>query len=390
MSFPKAHKATRGIPGHGFPGEASLNWQQLLGRPSVVWDTSESQALHSGKVVMVTGGGGSIGSYLSAAILEGDPRQLLLVDSSEYNLYRTHAELTARGIGSSVIPILLDICNAAFLDQCLEANPPDIIYHTAAFKHVPLLEANPLAAVRNNVIGAYVLANAAVRHQVGQMVAISTDKAADPRSVLGVSKRIAELILLALGDSSCRMKSVRFGNVLGSHGSVVPLFLEQISRGGPVTVTHRDASRYFLTMDESIGLIFATANRREPAGLFVPELGEPMRVVELAERLIHRAGFGPGSDVAIEFVGLRPGDKMTESLISSRERRSQNHENGLYEVSTPTMSRAEVMTSLAELESILETCDVAALIDALCHLVPEYQPSEDMRKLLGSYVRSAR
>jgi len=270
-----------------------------------------------GKIVLITGAGGCIGSALARKVVDSDAKLVLLLDHSEQNLYEIDSELSAGG-WSAHVPILGDISDEVLLDEILEKHRPDTIFHAAAFKHVPLMEVNPLAVIRNNVLGTWSLATAALRHGVRQLLMISTDKAVNPRSVMGAAKRVAELVLLRLSTRATRMSGLRLGNVLGSNGSVEPLFREQIARGGPVTVTHPEARRYFVSLPETVELILAAVALNEDAGVLIPELGAPVGIVELANRLIREAGWRSG-EIEIVYTGLRPGDKLTEDLISAAE-----------------------------------------------------------------------
>jgi len=332
----------------------------------------------------VTGAGGSIGSHLARAILESQPRELILLDSSEQNLHHVFTNLAALSHKATITAVLADVCDAAALKDVLEGHGVETLYHAAAFKHVPLLESNPLAAIRNNAIGTYVLAKAATGCGVAQLLAISTDKAANPRSVLGASKRIAELVLAGLSNSTTRMNSIRFGNVLGTVGSVAPRFIEQIAQGGPVTVTHSEARRYFLTIDESLELVKAAASCAEGGNVFVPEMGEPIQIVELAEYLIRKTGFAPREEIAIEFTGLRPGDKMEEDLVALHERR-EGKIGCLYRLNTSKLSAREVDDFAADLLKHLERRDLPALIESVCRIVPEYQPGKELLASLSLY-----
>jgi FlaA1/EpsC-like NDP-sugar epimerase len=261
-------------------------WERLLNRPRLDLTTSPRNLENAGKTILVTGAGGYIGSALAKAIAASNPLVLIAVDHSEHNLHRVSMELRGDQELAPHVAILGDVCDGALLTNILERYRPEIIYHAAAFKHVPLLETNPLAAIRNNVIGTYRLAQAAVEQKVAKLLLISTDKAVNPQSVMGASKRIAELALLRWSNTGCEMKVVRLGNVLGSPGSVAPLFLEQILGGGPVTVTHSDVNRYFLTLDEAVELIRVAASIDGSEGIYVPELGEPIKILDLARHLI--------------------------------------------------------------------------------------------------------
>ena len=340
--------------------------------------------IHSNKTILVTGAGGCIGSALTNALAGFDPKLLILLDHSEQNLYEVHCEFSTRRGRVRHVPVLGDISDEALLAELFERYRPDCIYHAAAFKHVPLMEANPIAVVRNNVLGTWVLADAALKYGVEQLLMISTDKAANPRSVMGAAKRVAEMVLLRHGTSRRRMSAVRLGNVLGSHGSVVPLFREQIERGGPVTVTHPDASRYFLSLEATVDLILAAAAFNENAGIFVPDLGEPVRILSLAQDLIRRAGESAASKIEIVFTGLRPGDKMKEELVSEGETLEQTSNRALRRLQGGQASDHLLDNALQAIQEGVRTRDLAALVEAFCKLIPAYQPSEVLAAVAAS------
>src|SRR6266849_2704789 len=266
---------------------------------------------HTGKTVLITGAGGCIGSALAKAIVNSGAGLVILLDHSEQNLYEIHMELNASASGAPHVPILGDISDDALLAEVLERYRPDTIYHAAAFKHVPLMEENPIAVIRNNVLGTWALAKAALRNDVARLLMISTDKAVNPHSAMGAAKRVAELVLLRFSSSRTRMSALRLGNVRGSHGSVLPLFQQQLDRGGPLTVTHPESRRYFLSLQETVGLILAAAALGEDASILVPELGEPVKIVDLAKRLMQEAGRDGAAQTEIVFTALRPGDKLS-------------------------------------------------------------------------------
>src|ERR1700675_490320 len=235
---------------------------------------------NAGRTVLITGAGGCIGSALATAIVNSGAILAILLDHSEQNLYEVHTSLTAGDGPALHVPILGDISDYPLLSEVLEKYRPDTIYHAAAFKHVPLMETNPIAVVRNNALGTWALAKAAVQYRVERVVMISTDKAVDPCSIMGAAKCVAELVLLRWSNSGTRMSAVRLGNVWGSHGRVVPLFKQQIERGGPVTVTHPESCRYFLSLGDTVDVILAAAALDEDASILVPELGEPVKIVD--------------------------------------------------------------------------------------------------------------
>lgn len=333
--------------------------------------------------ILLTGAGGSIGSALAKAIVASGPRLLVLLDHSEGNLHRIASELAAIGGRAEHVPILGDVGDAALLAEIFEKYQPEVVYHAAAFKHVPLAEVNPIAAVANNAIGTLDLAKAARRCGVPKLIMISTDKAVNPLSVMGVSKRVAELALLRWSNAECRMVALRLGNVLGSEGSVVPLFREQISRGGPVTVTHRGVSRYFLSMTETVRLVLATEALGDERGIFVPKMKEPVKIVDLARDLIREAGLELERDVKIMFTGLRPGDKMAEELVAAGESAGPSSVAGLHHILSPQQSPDSFDRAMRELAEGSGRRDLDCVVETLCRLVPGYRPSETLLRCLN-------
>jgi FlaA1/EpsC-like NDP-sugar epimerase len=357
------------------------NWENFLGRRPLESDAARLQAHHEGKTVLVTGAGGSIGSALALKIASSAPQLVLLLENNEHNLYQIQTELARLAYGAPFVSILGDIADRPLLDTVLAQYRPDIIYHAAAFKHVPLMEANPLAAVQNNALGTHALAHALAHHGAGRLLMISTDKAVDPQNVMGASKRLAEIILQTMGNENTRMNCIRLGNVLGSQGSVGQLFLQQISRGGPVTITNPEATRYFLTLEEAVGLVLTGAALDSSNSVWVTEPGPPHRILALAEYLIHSAGLTPFDDIPIAFTGLRPGDKLAEQMVSKSETVEPGPFSGLQRVQGPPMSQAEMEGAVSELREVLKTRNLPALTKSLCRIIPEYQPSEGLLEL---------
>jgi FlaA1/EpsC-like NDP-sugar epimerase len=355
---------------------------------------SPRNEITSGKTILITGAGGCIGSALAKRILESDAALVLLLDLSEQNLYEIHTELSDARASSRHVPILGDISDQALLDEILE-HRPSIIFHAAAFKHVPLMESNPIAVVRNNILGTQTLANAALRHNIPHLLMISTDKAVSPRSIMGAAKRVAELLLLHLATPRTRMTALRLGNVLGSHGSVVPLFHQQIARGGPLTVTHPDSRRYFLSLDDTVELILATAALRheatsdaEPSAIFVPELGAPMTILELAHRLVRESGRAP-DEIPVQFTGLRPGDKLTEQLISANEILVPTANSRLGKITGPLPRPEQLDSAIDAISKGVRSRNLPELLDALSTLLPDYEPSEALQSLLDHHSEPA-
>jgi FlaA1/EpsC-like NDP-sugar epimerase len=367
------HKAaSTDLRNAGSSGHCALSWEQLIAPSSPAsWRLLGSDSL-AGKRVLITGAGGSIGSALSHAVASSAPASLVLLDSSENGLYQVDRSLHEAGSREHV-SLLGNVCDFDTLARALIEHRPEIIFHAAALKHVPLMEQNPFAAIEHNVFGTYALAHSAIAHQVDQIVLVSTDKAVEPCSIMGASKRIAEIILLSLGGSTS-MKVARLCNVMGSQGSVLPLFLEQIEFGGPVTVTHPDAQRYFITMEETVRALFGALDVGSSKALLLPSVGPAIRILDLARYLIalHQ------SPASIEFTGLRPGDKLSEQLVSSCESLSSEGElgdSGLRVIDTPIPAAAELSAALDVLRDAVHERNLQDLLRGISALVPEYQPS---------------
>ena len=292
----------------------------LLSRAPVNLDNRATRQLVRDKTVMITGAGGSIGSELARQIASFEPKVLLLYERHENSLYNIHKELDDKKYPFSIIPLIGDITDAQRLSAVLERYRPQILFHAAAHKHVPLVEANPVEAVKNNCIGTRIVAEAASLYGVEQFVHISTDKAVNPSSVMGATKRVAELVIQDIARTSrTRFLLVRFGNVLGSSGSVLLRFQEQIRSGGPVTVTHPEIRRYFMLIPEAVQLVLQAATIGEQGHTYILDMGEQIKVLDIARSLIRLSGLVPGRDVPIRFVGLRPGEKLYEELVGEGE-----------------------------------------------------------------------
>jgi FlaA1/EpsC-like NDP-sugar epimerase len=326
---------------------------------------------HAGESVLVTGAGGYIGSALVKAIAQSGPRCIVLLDSSEHNLFEIDRDLEVAFRNIPRASYLGSVEDTNLLDHVFSRFQPEVVYHAAAFKHVPLLELNPLAAVRNNVLGTYALARAAIRHGASKLILISTDKAVNPHSVMGVSKRVAELTVTALSNPACRMNAVRLGNVIGSRGGVVPLFLNQIAAPEPVTVTDPEVSRWFLSLRQTIEAVLACGRASCEGRILVPDLGEPVRIVELARFLIRASK----KEIPIAFTGLRAGDKLTEEAIFSDEIREGCLDGPLAVIKTRRLALPELEAIIERLSCRLAAHDVAGLIRTLSGAVPEYVPS---------------
>ncbi len=349
--------------------------QDILAREPVRLDLVRVRALLGGKPVLVTGAAGSIGSELCRQIALHGPATLVLYDRYENGVYTLEMELRRRHPELTVIPVLGDVLLPDQLRAVFTAHGPEIVFHAAAYKHVPLTERNVLEAVRNNILGTRNVLAAAIAHRAREFVLVSTDKAVAPTSLMGATKRAAELLVQEARDGGCRAVAVRFGNVLDSSGSVVPLFREQIARGGPVTVTHPDVTRYFMTIPEATQLILQAAALGSGGEIFILDMGEPVRIVDLARQMIRLSGLRPDEDIAITFTGLRPGEKLYEELMTERERQAATHHDRL------SIVRAERTTAWsagwhARLERAIGDGDVREALRLLCTVVPEYTPSD--------------
>lgn len=294
--------------------------EDLLGRDSIKVDMSEIREYLTEKTVLVTGGGGSIGSELCRQIAKYNPKKLIIFDIYENNAYSIQQELKTKHHGLNLDVIIGSVRDIHRIDTLFEKYKPDIVYHAAAHKHVPLMEDSPNEAIKNNVFGTYNVANAANKHGVSTFVLISTDKAVNPTNIMGASKRLCEMIIECFAKiSKTKFVAVRFGNVLGSNGSVIPLFRKQIARGGPVTVTHKDIIRYFMTIPEAVSLVLQAGYYANGGEIFVLDMGQPVKIDELARKMIKLSGFEPDVDIKIEYTGLRPGEKLYEELLMSEE-----------------------------------------------------------------------
>ena len=353
---------------------ASPLWEEFTGRAA--WPISEGAGERlAGHRVLITGAGGSIGSALARAVAGFRPSSLLLLDRSEAGLAQLQADLPRSDPALDQRFALGDIGDRQLVRELLEEQGTEIVFHAAACKYVPLLEANPMAAVITNVLGTQCLLQAAQRAEVDQFVSVSTDKAVDPVSVLGVTKRIAELLVLSFAGPSSATSVLRLGNVLGSNGSVGPQFLRQIERGGPIRITHPEATRYFVSVKEAVHHLIRLLEVQAGPALFVPRMGEPRHVEELARFLLRRSACGSQA-IALEYTGLRPGDKLREALFAANECGAPARLGGLLQAIGPVPAGDRLQAELARLADGVERRDVRQLIDGMRAIVPEYRASE--------------
>ncbi|HEY7151896.1 MAG TPA: nucleoside-diphosphate sugar epimerase/dehydratase [Solirubrobacterales bacterium] len=349
--------------------------EDVLGRDPVVMELDRVGAYLEDKIVLVTGAGGSIGAELSRQVARVRPKLLVLVDHAEENLFRIDRELVAEWHFTRVEAVLADCREAERMLEVMQRFKPEVVFHAAAYKHVALMEANPLEAVRNNAIATRVTAETAAAAGTERFVLISTDKAVNPATVMGASKAMAEWVVEAAGQRHARTRFVivRFGNVLASSGSVVPIFRDQISRGGPVTVTHPDMTRYFMTIPEAVQLVIQSGDLGGGSGdVFVLEMGEPVRILDLARNMITLAGFEPDVDVAIEYVGPRPGEKIHEELFNRDERAQPTTADRIVRaVRAHPLDPGWVESSVERLEALVAAGDEAGLAERVVEVVTE-------------------
>jgi FlaA1/EpsC-like NDP-sugar epimerase len=345
----------------------------LLGRESVTLDWESIRRELCGKRVLVTGAGGSIGSELCRQIAKIGPEALVLLEQSEFNLFEIERELRKDHSRLGLHVCLGDVTDVVLVDQLFAQYRPQVIFHAAAYKHVPMLEYQVRQAARNNVLGTRAVALAADRHGVEAFVMISTDKAVNPANVMGASKRVAEILCQSLDRvSETRFITVRFGNVLDSAGSVVPLFREQIRAGGPVTVTHPEMIRYFMTIPEACQLILQAGAMGQGGEIYVLEMGEPIKITYLAEQMIRLSGCEPGKDIDIVYTGLRPGEKLFEELFHEKELSGTAHQKILLAQGRP-VDWDQLKQRMQRLEEACQAYDEAAIMALVRELVPEMQ-----------------
>ena len=356
-----------------------ISVENLLGREPVQLEHDRIHDSVAGRSILVTGAGGSIGSELCRQLLRFEPKCLVALDQAESDLFKIEMEL--RGMSSSVEiwPVIGDIRDYARMEEIIREYGITSVYHAAAYKHVPMMEHNVIEAVTNNVIGLDNMVNAAYRNGVNSFVMISSDKAVNPTNVMGLTKRVTELIVQSMPDSTAdsgtKFVSVRFGNVLGSNGSVVPIFKQQIARGGPVTITHPDMRRYFMTIPEAVQLVLQASVMGKGSEIFVLDMGEPVKILDLARNMIRLSGHEPDVDIPIHFTGVRPGEKLFEELSTeSDETRPTYHEKIMVFCGCP-IQRDFIDGWMSDLRSLISRRDEVRVLSHMADIVPEYQPS---------------
>jgi FlaA1/EpsC-like NDP-sugar epimerase len=358
--------------------------EDLLGRTPVGLDMEAAKKLIKGRRILVTGAGGSIGSELCKQVLALEPSSLVLFERYENALWAVERSLAPRKGDADLYPIIADATDAGRVADVLREHRPHVVFHAAAHKHVPLMELNPCEAIKNNVKGTRIVSQAAIRHGVERFVLISSDKAVNPSSVMGATKRAAELLTMALAEraSTC-LVVVRFGNVIGSNGSVIPLFLDQIRSGGPVTVTDPEVRRYFMLIPEAVQLVLQAAAFGENGAGYVLDMGPQIKVVDMARNLIRLSGFIPDVEIPITYIGLRPGEKLSEELVASDEAIEASGVAGVHRVrGAQTPDYATLEKTLIVLEDRAERGESKAVLQQLRTLVPTFRPPSEWESVV--------
>lgn len=346
--------------------------EDLLGRDSIQLHMDKIAEYISGNVIMVTGGGGSIGSELCRQIALHNPRQLIIVDIYENNAYNIQMELKRKYPELNLVTLIASVRDRKRIDSIFDEYRPDIVYHAAAHKHVPLMEDSPNEAIKNNVLGTYIVAQAADEFKVKRMVLISSDKAVRPTNVMGASKRICEIIMQVFNQiSDTEYAAVRFGNVLGSNGSVIPLFSKQIKEGGPVTVTHPEIIRYFMTILEAVNLVLQCGAYAKGGELFILDMGEPVKILDMAKKMIRLSGYIPDKDIKIQFTGLRPGEKLYEELLIDEKNLVRTENERIFVAQMSKIDAEKLRNQILKIvnKAYEETDDIRSFIK---EIVPEY------------------
>jgi FlaA1/EpsC-like NDP-sugar epimerase len=354
-----------------------LNIEDLLGRGAIQLDNSALSSFIKDRVVLVTGAAGSIGSELARQITAYQPRVLILLDINENGLYDLHQNflMAKKKENVKLLPLIVNIRERDELDAVFAAHRPEIVFHAAAHKHVPLMEDMPAEAIRNNIFGSLNLIECAIAHKVERVVTISTDKAVNPTNVMGATKRFVEQIIQSIDPAtSTKFMAVRFGNVLGSNGSIIPLFKRQIEHGGPLTLTHRDIIRYFMTIPEAVSLVLQAAVYAKGGEIFVLDMGQPVKILDLAEKMIRLAGYEPYVDIDIQEIGLRQGEKLFEELRLSKEEVTQTANELIFVTHPIPITPDQIRADLAALNACLTQGD-EAIIATLQRVVPTYHPN---------------
>ena len=355
--------------------------EDLLGRDPVELDNNNIKSLIKDKVVLVTGGGGSIGEELCRQIMLHNPKQLLMLDIYENSLYNIELELKAKYPNDNIVAIIANIRDKERMFELFDEYRPEVVFHAAAHKHVPLMENNPTEAIKNNIFGTYNLVNACDEYGTKRFILISTDKAVNPTNIMGATKRMCEMIIQAKDkESDTEFVAVRFGNVLGSNGSVVPLFKKQIAQGGPVTVTHEEVTRFFMTIPEAVSLVLQAITYAKGGEIFVLDMGEPVKIYDLAKNLIELSGYTLGEDMEIEITGLRPGEKLYEELLMNEENLQETGHAKIFITEPMEFTMGDVEEKLDAFRELIdnEVTDKDIIKDTMRKCVPTYRDPKEI------------
>ena len=359
--------------------------EDILGREAITLDNENIGELIQDKCILVTGGGGSIGSELCRQIVKYNPKTLVIFDIYENNLYNIEMELRQNHYDEkiNIIPIIGSVRDKNRLESIFEKYKPYLVFHAAAHKHVPLMEISPLEAIKNNIFGTYNTVNLADKYNVKRFILISTDKAVNPTNIMGATKRMCEMIIQAKNKASkTEYAAVRFGNVLGSNGSVLPLFKKQIATGGPVTVTHKEITRFFMTIPEAVGLVLQAMSYAKGGEIFVLDMGEPVKIYDLAVSLIKLSGLEPDVDIPIKVTGLRPGEKLYEELLMQEEGLKQTAHNKIFIGKPAELTQKQLESKITKLETLIqnEKSSISKIKQTMKNIVPTYHEPEEQNK----------
>jgi FlaA1/EpsC-like NDP-sugar epimerase len=350
--------------------------EELLGREPISLENEKITQQIRNKRVLVTGAAGSIGSEIVRQLIQYCPSRIILVDQAESELYNLQQEIFALnqhfGNHTSLVFLIASIKDRFRMNSIFNLYNPDFVYHAAAYKHVPLMEENPYEALMVNVFGTKIIADLALKYQCQRFVMVSTDKAVNPTNVMGASKRIAEMYIQCMSNERTHFITTRFGNVLGSNGSVIPLFKKQIESGGPVTVTHKDITRYFMTIPEACNLVLEASVMGKGGEILIFDMGSSIKIYDLARKMVQLSGLVPGKDIQITEVGLRPGEKLAEELLANEEYTLPTHHPKIMKARVKENGRKEILRCIEELSQIVLEGDNFALVDKMKEIIPEY------------------
>ncbi len=352
----------------------SINLQEFLGREPIKLDYNGVSDYLKNKRILVTGAGGTIGSELCRQMIKFHPQELLMLDIYENNIYELQTELVRTYPNLKHKLIIASIRDKERLESIFKENRPEIVFHAAAHKHVPIMESNPTEAIKNNIFGTLNLVECADKYEIEKFVLISTDKAVNPTNIMGATKRVCEMIIQAMnGKSKTQYTAVRFGNVLGSNGSVVPLFLKQIDEGGPITITNKYVTRYFMLVSEAAQLLLQAGAFAKGGEIFVLDMGKPIKIYDLAYALIKQTGYIPNKDIKLEITGLRPGEKLREELFAAEESLKETASSKIFYIEPTPVDMDSLKEALNELKNITKEENSKAAINKLSEIVPNYK-----------------